>query len=351
MQDTTPELFGAVAHADSAEAKIPLLGITPHMRAIWALADAGAIEATAQTASPRPSLIVRADALVSPTLLRELAPGEVVLDQHGAPVAGRLELATSESPEGALARGTPRPFSQDKTRYAIALAGTGRKAAKKMLLAGLTKPQDGPASKLLNRPVSTRVTALLVPFGVTPTMMTVVVALFGIAGGLFAASASALLQILGATLYQLHSILDGCDGEIARLTRNFSKHGALLDSVVDDVSNMLFFVGLSIGVHRALGVDWPLYCAAVTGLGYLAVTLIQFKSVLAATGKGFKATFWDTSRPRPLWYRVLHASLRRDVFIWICLGLVIVGLAPALVAVMPVATVATLGASLRRARQ
>lgn len=288
--------------------------------------------------------------MIASALLNELGPDEAIADREGRIVAARVELAEGESPEAGLARGRARPFEASASRYAYSL-GRHRSEAKRTLLKGLTKPQDGPASKLPNRPISTRVTALLVPFGVTPTMMTFVVALFGLAGGLFAASARLGMQILGATLYQLHSILDGCDGEIARLTRNFSKHGALLDSVVDDVSNMLFFVGLSIGVHRALGADWPLYFGVVTGVGYLGVTLLQFKSVIAATGKGFKSTFWETNRPRPLWYRVLHASLRRDVFIWLCLLLVIVGAAPGLVAVMPVATVVTLSATIKRMRQ
>src|SRR6476659_7240690 len=99
-----------------------------------------------------------------------------------------------------------------------------------------------------------------------PNQMTVLVALAGIAAGFFAAHPQYRMQLLGAFLFQVHSVIDGCDGEIARLTRRFGKHGALLDSLVDDASNALFFAGLSFGVAQALHTSWPV----VTGLFIVA---------------------------------------------------------------------------------
>jgi len=346
----------------------PLLGLPLGIRAAYAALDAGATAvafegsaaplaevarargmAVADTGSTEPALIIRADALVSAELLKRLAPGEIVTDVDGHPVAGLVAVPAELSPLAALARGRVHPFEEDGRLYAIVPSDAQtRREAKRVLLRGLIKPQDGPASRHINRKVSTWVTARVVPLGATPNMLTVVVALFGLAGGWFAASPLWGYQILGAFLYQMHSILDGCDGEIARLTKNFSKHGALLDSLVDDLSNMLFFVGLSVGVHRSLDTAWPLWFGAVTAVGYLAITYIQFRKVLRETGTGFKATFWDMEKPLPLWYRMLHASLRRDVFILICFALVLVGAAPGLVAVMPFAAVGTLAASLRR---
>ncbi|TNF38369.1 MAG: CDP-alcohol phosphatidyltransferase family protein [Deltaproteobacteria bacterium] len=359
--------------SDAAEdaVRAPLLGMSLGLRAAYAALDAGATAivfegsaaAVADQARARgiairdeapagTSLVIRADALVSPELLKRLHPGEVVTDDDGVPVAGLLHVPSGQPALPALSRGRAHPFEEDTRLYAfVPKDDLTRRLAQRNLLRGLTKPQDGPASRHINRKVSTWVTARVVPFGVTPSMMTVVVALFGLAGGWFAASPLWGYQVLGAFLYQMHSILDGCDGEIARLTKNFGKHGALLDSVVDDVSNMLFFVGLSIGVHRSLDTAWPLWFGAVTAVGYVGITIIQFRKVLRETGTGFKATFWDTAKPRPLWYRMLHASLRRDVFILICFGLVLVGAAPGLVAIMPFAAVGTLAASLRRATQ
>ena len=62
----------------------------------------------------------------------------------------------------------------------------------------------------------------------------------GLVAASFFLSTSASWQFAGALLFLLHSILDGCDGEIARLTRRFGKHGALIDSLVDDLSRYAY---------------------------------------------------------------------------------------------------------------
>ncbi|HMI90775.1 MAG TPA: hypothetical protein VK509_05395, partial [Polyangiales bacterium] len=142
-----------------------------------------------------------------------------------------------------------------------------------------------------------------------------------------------------------------CDGEIARLTRNFGKHGALIDSLVDDASNTLFFAGLSCGVAAMLGVSWPLYTAALTVGCYAAVAYIQYAAVLRTTGKGEKTAFWRGEiEQRSLLMRALHALGRRDVFVLVILIAVGLGLAPLVVAVLPFMAVGALAQSVQRAR-
>lgn len=113
------------------------------------------------------------------------------------------------------------------------------------------KPGDGLVSRWLNRPISQRITflVLLIP-GIRPVHVTIVNALiavpmllcllFGGHGGL----------LLGAILFQAASILDGVDGEMARATFRTSREGATLDSAVDMATNFLFVLGLT--VHLAM---------------------------------------------------------------------------------------------------
>jgi CDP-L-myo-inositol myo-inositolphosphotransferase len=46
-------------------------------------------------------------------------------------------------------------------------------------------------------------------------------------------------MVAGFACQQLQSILDGCDGELARVRMQQSKLGAWLDTFVDDVLNVL----------------------------------------------------------------------------------------------------------------
>ena len=50
--------------------------------------------------------------------------------------------------------------------------------------------------------------------------------------------------VLGSLLVQLQSILDGCDGEIARLKFKSSKVGEWLDNILDDQVNVGYGIGL-----------------------------------------------------------------------------------------------------------
>jgi CDP-L-myo-inositol myo-inositolphosphotransferase len=56
--------------------------------------------------------------------------------------------------------------------------------------------------------------------------------------------------VIGAALFQLFSILDGCDGEIARAKYLDSPSGATIDHVCDHIGNILVLTGLSIGLYR-----------------------------------------------------------------------------------------------------
>ena len=364
-----------IVGARSPFARRPVLGLSLLQRAAFAALDAGVVaifvddeDAAAQLAAdprfvrpvrghdaaslPAERLVLRADALVSSDLLRELEPGEGIADTRGVMVAARVQLSANLDPTSALCAARPRAFTTSRYRYALCVDSRARlPAARARLLAGLVKPSDGPVSRHFNRHLSRALTLLCVPLGVTPNQMTVLVALAGLSAAYYAAQASAQAQLLGALLFQLHSVIDGCDGEIARLTRRFGKHGALIDSLVDDASNVLFFAGLSCGVAAARGVQWPLYTAALTVACYAAVAFIQYGAVLRSTGKGEKTAFWQGAiEQRPLLLRALHALGRRDVFVLVILIAVGLGLAPVVVAVLPCMAVGALAQSVQRAR-
>ena len=159
------------------------------------------------------------------------------------------------------------------------------------LLASLSsKPADGWVSRRLNRPISSGfLTPLLLRSypAVTPNQVSAVsffVALVS-AGCFFAGKALA-----GAVLLQVSSILDGCDGEIARLKHLQSKMGDYLDAVLDRYADSAMVAGIGfyalgrVGNQEVLGVTWsPLLITIVTTIalvGHLMVSYTSAKSVI-----------------------------------------------------------------------
>ena len=78
--------------------------------------------------------------------------------------------------------------------------------------------------------------------------------------------------MLGAAIFLFSTIVDGCDGEIARSKLLESAFGKLYDTGVDIVIGLAVFVAVSVGVWRELG---------STPEVVMATTLIVLGGILA----------------------------------------------------------------------
>ena len=88
------------------------------------------------------------------------------------------------------------------------------RAVSSRLRRSLTKEADGPVSRYVNRPISTRASMALAHLPIHPDVVSVVAFLFAL-GGAWALAVGA--GVAGGLLVLASSILDGVDGEIARL--------------------------------------------------------------------------------------------------------------------------------------
>ena len=291
------------------------------------------------------------DALIAPEHVRALGLGESLLDARAQVALVRVRPTRTADPRSLLHAEPAQQRTPADGAVLRLFERDDRRRAQQQLFASLIKPSDGPVSRHLNRHISRAVTRLVIPLGMTPNAMTVFVLITGLWGAYAASSASAASQLFGAFLYQLHSIIDGCDGEIARLTQRFGKHGALIDSMVDDICNGAFFFGLSLGVARMTEATWPLATGSLTALAYAGVIGLQYSAVLRSTGRGDKTKFWTNQQARFSLFDLFRALLRRDVFVLLILIAVAFGLQEAAVAVFPLAALGALIASSMRLTQ
>jgi choline kinase len=115
--------------------------------------------------------------------------------------------------------------------------------AKQLLRQSLAKRTDGPISRWLNRPLSTRITMALSAARIPPWVLSIFTGLVG----LWAAwSLSASRAVVGGIFVQTASMLDGVDGETARLQWRTSERGALLDDLLDRMVDAAIVAGLGL---------------------------------------------------------------------------------------------------------
>ena len=115
----------------------------------------------------------------------------------------------------------------------------------------MSKPQDGFVSRFLNRPISSRITRRLVKFPIHPNAFTTFIFVLPVAAGVFLLRGDYLTILIGAAMFQLFSILDGCDGEIARAKNLESKFGERLDNVCDFLGSLIYVLALGGGLHHS----------------------------------------------------------------------------------------------------
>jgi 1L-myo-inositol 1-phosphate cytidylyltransferase / CDP-L-myo-inositol myo-inositolphosphotransferase len=181
-------------------------------------------------------------------------------------LAGRVSVQAVPMPEGSYWQDVDTPADVAH--------------AQAMLRRSLSKPADGPVSRWLNRPLSTRLTMLLAPFRPSPNLVTWLVCGLGLlAAGLLAAGQG----VAGGFLAQATSVVDGVDGELARLQLRASPRGALLDGVLDRLADAAILAGLGVWALSA-GLPATLTVALVAAAVTAALLSMATKDRIAALG-------------------------------------------------------------------
>jgi phosphatidylglycerophosphate synthase len=209
--------------------------------------------------------------------------------------------------------------------------------AERRLLQSVRKGTDGFISRTLNRPVSLRLSRIFIRLGFTPNQISVGNLLVGLIGAWLAARGGYSGIALGAMLFQLSSIVDGSDGEVAKLTFNASDRGSWIDTICDEITCFAFFVALPVGVYRTTGdgVYIALLIGTLLSAGALFALMIRYVSGTKAHGSMVQILddFRESARLPGLFGRVnrvissLDFVVRRDFFAFAIMVLCLAGLA------------------------
>lgn len=113
----------------------------------------------------------------------------------------------------------------------------------KILAKNLVKESDGIVSRYINRKISTKISLALYRsrIYVDPNIVTLIVFSIGILASFFIFLGK---NLVGAVLAILSSILDGVDGELARLFKAQSGFGAFLDTLLDRVVDTMIMAAM-----------------------------------------------------------------------------------------------------------
>ncbi|HEY0368750.1 MAG TPA: CDP-alcohol phosphatidyltransferase family protein, partial [Chthoniobacterales bacterium] len=112
------------------------------------------------------------------------------------------------------------------------------------------KSQDGLVSRHVNRRGSRWLSRWLLKLPIAPTLWSAVIFILPILASFAFLRGTYLGFVIGAAIFQVYSIVDGCDGEIARAKFMQTEFGRRFDSLCDLVGNVLLAVTLGFGLAR-----------------------------------------------------------------------------------------------------
>jgi phosphatidylglycerophosphate synthase len=161
-----------------------------------------------------------------------------------------------------------------------------RLTAERKLDSWLVKPTDGIFARF-NRRISIPISRQLIRFPITPNMVSLFTLGVSFMAGVCFAMGDYRNMVLGALLGVFASILDGCDGEVARLKLQESEFGCWLETVCDYLYYLFMFAGMTIGLSRGAGGRGYLYLGALLVFGAVMsfVTTSMQRVRLTAAGR------------------------------------------------------------------
>jgi len=225
------------------------------------------------------------------------------------------------------------------------------KTTKKALIKSLTKSTDGWVSRNLNRPISTLFSRVLAHTSITPNQFTIFTGIIALITGYFMVMGGYWNWLIAAGLFHLTSVMDGVDGELARLKFKSSPFGQWLDTLVDNMSYVVGLGGLVVGVYRN-GITPAVQWAGILAIVFAILALSSLYLYLLRFGKG--GTLLNVEygyQNQTGWYanmmQILAAFGKRDLFALIFFIMAIFGYLPMALGYVAIMAAAVFGFSIQ----
>jgi phosphatidylglycerophosphate synthase len=150
------------------------------------------------------------------------------------------------------------------------------------------------------RPISFVLVKLIYRLPITPNQVSVLSIFAGIAAGIFFAFGDKKSFLYAGLFYALAHILDCMDGMIARLKKNGTLIGRIIDGWADYVTSVSIYVGLIIGLNRSSfqlpASPWLLVLIAGFSLALNAMIVDYYRHEFMAHALGKANTVRDDMR-------------------------------------------------------
>ena len=166
---------------------------------------------------------------------------------------------------------------------------------------------DEAFDRYVTSPIGLVVAKVSARLRLTPTQVTIVGALVGIAGGAMLYDDG--LGLLGFFVLVVHAILDSADGQLARRTGQVSEFGRVVDGLSGYVTHIAIFAAIAAGYLSRGGSQWILLWMLLAGIATMthAQAYEYYRTAYAAVVNGGRFPRNETAKVSS-WVQVLYRA-------------------------------------------
>jgi len=152
-------------------------------------------------------------------------------------------------------------------------------------LASQTESSDGFIARYFDRPISRFISKRLARSAMTPNQITFIGVTIGLIGAVLFSRPDYGMQLSGAFLFLTCVIIDGVDGEVARLKLMETSFGHYLDIITDNLVHIAVFAGIAVGLSIERGNPFYLRVFWILMGGFGLCGLAVYRCVLKPGSK------------------------------------------------------------------
>ncbi len=175
---------------------------------------------------------------------------------------------------------------------------------------------------LFYRPLAFIFVKLIYPTEITPNQISFIALVFGVFGGLLFAYDTPTASMLAAILLILYDVLDCSDGMLARLKKNGTVIGRIIDGVSDYIVTIVAYICIALGVTLHTGdaiYAWMLAVAAGASNALHSIMLDYYRNMFMDNVLGRESTLGENLDKFEEEYQNLRKSKKfslESLFLW-----------------------------------
>ncbi len=139
------------------------------------------------------------------------------------------------------------------------------------------------------RPMAFLFVKVIYPTDITPNQVTLLSMIVGVLSGICYATGEGSMVVMGGILLGFATVFDCADGQLARLKKNGTHLGRVLDGVVDYIYTIAAFLGVAVGCRNesmGLGLWWLFAVSAGASYAIQAGFLDYYRNEYLAHARG-----------------------------------------------------------------